>query len=329
MNTPVWLLTGPLGCGKTTLLRHLLSQKPAGQHWGVLINDLSAVGIDAALLEDGRTRIHNLPGGCICCSVQQDFRQALDALVSEGLDALWIEPSGMGDPVALVSLLRQHPRLELRGVIAVLDAGEHSPEELRRWQSLMNMITIADGIVVNKTDRVDAGTLSRLTRWLQGLWPPKQWVHATTHGRLPPSLVHALQPYEGLRLLQPVVHATAQPADWPHAPVELPGLIRRAAQRGDHLTLSWQWQAGTRFDWRGLDALFHQLGQPPFEGVIRAKGVFRTGEDSWMALQWSAGGADRDLSGWRRDSRLMLVRSPDAAFDSHTFERHLRDNIPP
>ena len=319
-----WLLTGPLGSGKTTLLRQLLARKPATQHWGVLINDLSAVDIDSALLEDSGAQIHNLPGGCICCSVQDDFRSALDTLTQQPLDALWIEPTGMGDPQVLVGLLRQHPGIDLQGVIAVLDAGEHSPEVLQRWQSLMNMITIADGVVINKQDRARPHEIESLHRWLNDLYPSKQWVHITEQGALPLKLAESLMPYDGLRLLTPMRHATVETLEWPGSLSVPNGLRQRIAQRGERLTLSWLWAPEVHFDWRSLWHLFQQLGRPPYTNIQRAKGVFRTDETSWMAFQWASGTPDRDLSSWRRDSRLMLVLSTTYDFDLDLFERGLQ-----
>lgn len=327
MTTPVWLLTGPLGSGKTTLLRQLLSQKPARQHWGVLINDISAIDIDNTLIDPDQALVHTLPGGCICCSVQQDFLTALDILTRQPLDALWIEPTGMGDPQVLVSLLRQHPKVDLRGVIAVLDASEHSPEELQRWQSLMNMVTIADGIVINKQDQASAQDIQQLETWLKDLYPPKQWLHTTQMGQLPLERAEQLIPYDGLRLLTPAQHAPVKEVPWPGTTDTPAALHQRIAQVGEQLTLSWQWYPEAQFDWRILWNLFQQLGQGTYGDVQRAKGVLRTAEDSWMAFQWANGQAYRDLSSWRRDSRLMLVLPVAHQFDISLFEQGLNQAL--
>ncbi len=61
------LITGFLGCGKTTTIRHLLAQKPEHEKWAVLVNEFGEIGIDGALLADSGAVLKEIPGGCMCC----------------------------------------------------------------------------------------------------------------------------------------------------------------------------------------------------------------------------------------------------------------------
>jgi G3E family GTPase len=68
-NIPTHVIAGPLGAGKTSLISHLLAQRPAGERWAVLINEFGQIGIDAALLTrdaDG-IALGEVAGGCLCC----------------------------------------------------------------------------------------------------------------------------------------------------------------------------------------------------------------------------------------------------------------------
>ncbi|GAB7197942.1 hypothetical protein OS31_19780 [Dickeya oryzae] len=67
MLTKVNLITGFLGSGKTTTIRHLLSHKPEGETWAVLVNEFGEIGIDGALLSDTGALLKEIPGGCMCC----------------------------------------------------------------------------------------------------------------------------------------------------------------------------------------------------------------------------------------------------------------------
>ncbi len=67
MLTKVNLITGFLGSGKTTTIRHLLTQKPEDEVWAVLVNEFGEIGIDGALLSDSGAVLKEIPGGCMCC----------------------------------------------------------------------------------------------------------------------------------------------------------------------------------------------------------------------------------------------------------------------
>lgn len=105
MKPPLILLTGFLGAGKTTCLRALLdADRVAGRHPGVLVNDFGALGIDATLLGTP-DRLVTLVDGCLCCSLQDDLLLGVLALLEAGADRVYIEPSGLADPVVLLESL--------------------------------------------------------------------------------------------------------------------------------------------------------------------------------------------------------------------------------
>ncbi|MCU0218411.1 CobW-like GTP-binding protein, partial [Mycobacterium tuberculosis] len=92
---PTHLIAGPLGAGKTSLIRHLLAQKPAGERWAVLINEFGQIGLDAALLEQGDDGIAlaEVAGGCLCCVNGAPFQVGLGRLLRKARpDRLLIEP---------------------------------------------------------------------------------------------------------------------------------------------------------------------------------------------------------------------------------------------
>ena len=94
---PVNLVTGALGAGKTSLIRHLLQHKPRDQKWALLVNEFGAIGIDDAIMsENASIDIISLPGGCICCSAQAELKQTLKTIACQQPDRLIIEPNGLG-----------------------------------------------------------------------------------------------------------------------------------------------------------------------------------------------------------------------------------------
>lgn len=95
---PVSVLSGYLGAGKTTLLNSMLTQ--ATERIAVIVNDMSEVNIDAALLARSTEELVELSNGCICCTLREDLLREVENLVEKGgIDAIVIESTGISEPI--------------------------------------------------------------------------------------------------------------------------------------------------------------------------------------------------------------------------------------
>ncbi|WP_460085244.1 GTP-binding protein [Pseudomonas sp. H2_G03] len=85
-NIPTHVIAGPLGAGKTSLIKHLLAQRPANERWAVLINEFGQIGLDAALLtqDDDGIAMGEVAGGCLCCVNGAPFQVGLGRLLRRG-----------------------------------------------------------------------------------------------------------------------------------------------------------------------------------------------------------------------------------------------------
>ena len=163
---PVVLLTGFLGSGKTTLLNRLLEVRRAtpsedGSKLAILVNELGAVGIDASLLPPGAARQVELPGGCICCTLDENLEQTLNEILSAepDLGMVIIETTGIAEPLPIIWTLTGQglgSRIRLAAVVSVVDAHEH--ERHRPLAPAVDaQVEHADILVVSKLDTFAAG----------------------------------------------------------------------------------------------------------------------------------------------------------------------------
>jgi G3E family GTPase len=214
---PVTVLSGFLGAGKTTLLNHVLANRQ-GMRVAVIVNDMSEVNIDAALVKGGKAalsrteeKLVEMQNGCICCTLREDLLKEVNRLAREGrFDYLLIESTGISEPlpVAETFTFEDEEGNSLSGVarldtmVTVVDAARflddyHSPDSLLdRKQALgeederqvvdllIDQIEFADVIVVNKVDLLPIKRLERLEACLKSL-NPKAVITRSIRGRVP------------------------------------------------------------------------------------------------------------------------------------------------
>ena len=188
---PVTVVTGFLGAGKTTVLRHLLTT--SGQRLAVMVNEFGSVGLDGDLIrscgfcpeEELEGRLVELNNGCLCCTVQDDFLPTMEQLLerADQLDGIVIETSGLALPRPLLQALDWpaiRSRVHVNGVVTLVDgealaAGSPvaDPEALERQRQedpnldhitaidelFRDQLQAADLVLVSRADCVDAGQL--------------------------------------------------------------------------------------------------------------------------------------------------------------------------
>ena len=131
-NRPgVTVLCGFLGAGKTTLLNHVLRQAE-GRRWAVVVNDVGAVNIDAAVVRSGAETaaardIVELGNGCVCCSSKDDLAETVAELAAFGsYEHIWVETTGVAEPRGVANLFtRKNPFGRTLGELAPLSALVH------------------------------------------------------------------------------------------------------------------------------------------------------------------------------------------------------------
>lgn len=162
-KTPVTVVGGFLGAGKTTFLNHLL--KAGGARYAVLVNDFGAVNIDASLIaaHDGTTM--TLTNGCVCCSIGGGFIETLGKVLDSNtpFDHIVIEASGVGDPWRIAEIALVEPSLKLNAVIVLADASRIAGLLINSkvGDTVRNQFARADLVLLNKVDLLDRAATAR------------------------------------------------------------------------------------------------------------------------------------------------------------------------
>src|SRR5258705_5022547 len=241
MKIPVSIVTGFLGSGKSTLICGLL-KKNADRRRAVLVNEFGEVSVDGALLrsagEECGAEIHDLPNGCICCTIKDDFLPVMKQLQSRKheVDHVLIETSGLALTTPVMRALAW-PEIrndfQLDAVLTVVDTpqllagnfetgnpipgAEQSqvPEHLGSLDSILNhQLENADVVVLNKIDELSEESLMNAEELVRQKAAKIRFLELAYHAELDARLCMGLNVHE-----EPVA-ATHHDHDHQHGPIQ-------------------------------------------------------------------------------------------------------------
>lgn len=190
---PVYVISGFLGSGKTTVLLHMLNHfKNEGMKPGIILNELGDENVEDHLFKG--EKVVELLNGCICCTIQDDLKSTLDQYLGEKVDVLIIEGTGVANPleikdVLLTPIYMEH--FELQSMISLVDASHYleyqsffsSSKEIRGL--LKEQVTSAHLLVLNKMDLVSERELIKVESKLADELEDHVPVYRTSHGEVP------------------------------------------------------------------------------------------------------------------------------------------------
>lgn len=308
------LITGFLGSGKTTTIRHLLAQKPDGEKWAVLVNEFGEVGIDGALLADSGAVLKEIPGGCMCCVNGLPMQVGLNMLLQQARpDRLLIEPTGLGHPKQILSLLTSEVYnnwLTLNASLCLLDARNLSDQRTVENENFRDQLAAADVIVANKTDTYSEQDHQALNAW-QSQWAAGRNIVIASHGAIDVNLLERPRLNEASLPDGKHHHAHASPRGL--AALNLPGnqRWRRALNQAEgYSSCGWIFDGETVFDTVAL------LDWARLAPVDRVKGVMRIKEGTLLINRQGQDLRIETRSVAPLDSRIELITRDEAQWNA-------------
>ena len=288
---PVTVLSGFLGAGKTTLLNHVLNNRE-GKRVAVIVNDMSEVNIDAALVEKGgaelsRTeeKLVEMSNGCICCTLREDLLEQVRELAKDGkFDYLLIESTGISEPLPVATTfdfrdengLSLSDVAELDTMVTVVDAanlinnysstdflrdrGESLGEQDERTlvDLLVEQIEFANVILLNKVDLISKEQLKTVTAIIRGLNTKAKILETT------------LSKVELKEVMDTKLYDLEEAQDHPLWAQELYNPDAHVPETDEYGITSFVYRARAPFDPKKIHEFFTQ----EWPGVIRTKGFF-------------------------------------------------------
>jgi len=307
---PVTVLSGFLGAGKTTLLNHILANRE-NMRVAVIVNDMSEVNIDAALVRDGgadlsRTeeQLVEMTNGCICCTLREDLLVEVARLAQAGrFDYLLIESTGISEPLPVAETFTFEDEegnslsqvADLDTMVTVVDAGNFM-KDFGSWDDLtdrrigldeqddrnivdllVEQVEFANVVIINKTDLVTAYEIEQLDQIIRRLNPAAQILHST-ESQVPLSKILGTGRFQ-------LAEAEAMP-QW------------LAVPRGEEETETEEYGISNfvyRRDFpfhpkRLTEALDNDMDDGLFSGVLRSKGLLWIASRNDWAYDWSQAG---------------------------------------
>lgn len=168
---PVTIITGFLGAGKTTLINNLIKKYPE-KKFAIIENEFGEIGLDGSFIIGTDENIFELSNGCICCSLNNDFYDLINKLLTGSYDFnhLLIETTGIADPTSIVNAFLSDydiiGRFTIDAVICLADA-VNIEDLIDSEPEARKQLTIADIILLNKVDSVRLGYSKELQKKIQ------------------------------------------------------------------------------------------------------------------------------------------------------------------
>jgi G3E family GTPase len=306
MPTPVYVISGFLGSGKTTFINNILESAPVNKKIMVLVNEFGAISIDRELINADPINVVDLSGGCICCGLFTELMASLlFALDTLKADIILIESTGLAVPqeIARQALTPAFDgRIEFGGIITLVEAKSMLTDN---YPIIMQQLKETNVVILNKIDLIGPRTLAQAWKKIKSIIPAESIVFKASFARVK---------YEDIffRLYNDshinIKYSKAKVSQFDSTA----GFASLSFVRNSPLSLGM------------INRLFKALG----DAIIRSKGFLVTDKGD-VQLQFSENGLEiKDVQkSIKRSELVLIVREKNKKFVAEKFKKAFDESV--
>ena len=315
------IISGFLGAGKTTLIKKILDEKPAGQVICIIENEFGDIGIDGEQLQQSGVEVMEIYSGCICCTLIGNFERALNELIEKyHPERIIIEPTGiakLSDVLRACEDALEKEDVRLGMCLVVVNAMNYDMY-MRNWpEFFINQIEQAKTIVMSRSQNVDPELLEKTARDLRRLNPGANMITTPWDQIDAKTIIQAAERDAALSLENEVKQEVKRCAcghhhhEEEHRHAHHEDCQAHHHEEHDHsadeVFQVWGVETPRAFLKEGLQNALDALSESRYGKVLRAKGIVQSEDGNWMKFDFVPG--ETGLIDWKPDytGRICVI----------------------
>ena len=314
--TKVDIYSGFLGAGKTTLIKKLIKEAYAGQKIVLIENEFGEIGIDGGFLKEAGIEIKEMNSGCICCSLQGDFREALKMVIEQyAPDRIIIEPTGVGALSTVVdAAMKASDRIQVCGLTTVVDVTKFKKYYKNFGEFFTDQVEMARVIILSRTATADPAKIEEAAELMEMKNPEATVITANWEDIDGRELLAVIEGKDLLaEQLEALVAEHVDECDDPNCSChdhehhhdhdehehhhdhdecchDHEG--HEHHHHADEVFTSWGHETAKRYTKEDIDKVLKALDSEEYGLVLRAKGIVEDPEGAWIHFDYTPGEID-------------------------------------
>ena len=308
--TKVDIYSGFLGAGKTTLIKKLIKEAYAGQKIVLIENEFGEIGIDGGFLKEAGIEIKEMNSGCICCSLQGDFREALKMVIEQyAPDRIIIEPTGVGALSTVVDAAMQaSDQIQICGLTTVVDVTKFKKYYKNFGEFFTDQVEMARVIMLSRTATADPAKIEEAAELMAMKNPDATVITANWEDIDGKELLAIIEGKDLLKeQLEALVAEHVEECDDPdcschdhhhdhdeheHEHHHDHEGHEHHHHHADEVFTSWGHETAKRYTKEDIEKVLKALDSEEYGMVLRAKGIVEDLDGSWIHFDYTPGEID-------------------------------------